>query len=281
MQIIHTIKKMQNVSLAAKREGKTIGFVPTMGALHQGHLSLIRRARNENDLTVLSIFVNPAQFSPLEDYTTYPQPFAQDKSFAKKENVDILFHPTTDEMYPQEFLTFVNTEKINEGLCGAFRPVHFRGVTTVVTKLLHCVLPDKLYLGQKDAQQAVVLTHMISDLNFPLQVKICPTIREKDGLAMSSRNQYLSPEQRKNAGILYQSLLQAKKRISKGERDPNRIAEEVYAMIHPFADKVDYVECVNAENLEILKSLRGRVLVALAAWFGKARLIDNIIVRTP
>ena len=201
MQIVKTISSIRRLIQKAKTENKTIGFVPTMGAFHEGHLSLMRKCRRENDICAVSIFVNPAQFGPREDYRKYPRQEAKDISFAKKENVDIIFIPSVEEMYPAGYLTSVQVEQLSDRLCGAFRPGHFRGVATVVAKLLNIVQPDCLYLGQKDAQQAVILKRMIRDLNFPTNVNICPTAREADDLAMSSRNVYLMPQERKEAAV--------------------------------------------------------------------------------
>src|SRR3990167_4209879 len=206
MRVVRSVRSIQQLIRKAKSAGKTIGFVPTMGALHDGHRSLLRRCHRENDLVVLSIFVNPKQFGPEEDFGKYPRREQADKKLAKKEKVDIMFVPTAEEMYPEGYLTYIEVERMTHVLCGKSRPGHFRGVTTVVGKLLNIVIPDVLYLGQKDAQQAAVVTRMVRDLNFPVLVKTCPTVREADGLAMSSRNQYLSTGQRKEAVVLYRSL---------------------------------------------------------------------------
>jgi len=270
---------MQQLAIKLKKKGRTVGFVPTMGALHTGHISLLKKCRRENDIVILSIFVNPKQFEPQEDLAAYPRRASQDILLAKKENVDIIFHPSVNQMYPSRYLSYIEVEKISDILCGKFRPTHFRGVATVVGKLLNIVQPDTLYLGQKDAQQCAVLQQMIRDLNFPVKVKILPTVREKDGLAMSSRNQYLTAQARVEATVLYKSLLHARDRILEGEQNPLRIVNGIRTMImENSSGKIDYVDCINAETLESLNNIHGKVLIALAVWFGKARLIDNIVL---
>ncbi len=280
MRVIRKIKTIQSLIKELRQQKKKIGFVPTMGALHEGHLSLIRRCRRENDIVVLSIYVNPTQFAPGEDFDRYPRQEKKDKLLSRKEKVDIIFYPTDKEMYPDGYLTYVEVKKITECLCGLSRPGHFKGVTTVVAKLLNIVLPDVLYLGQKDAQQAVVLSQMVRDLNFPVKVRICPTVRESDGLAMSSRNSYLNPVQRQEAVALYASLRYAKQKVERGERDAGDIVRfvESYIRENTSAD-IDYVECVDADSLESLDVVSGRVMIALAVKFGNTRLIDNIIFK--
>jgi pantoate--beta-alanine ligase len=251
-----------------------------MGALHEGHATLLKHSKKENDLTVLSIFVNPLQFGPKEDFRAYPRTKRQDVLLAKKLNVDIIFYPSVKEMYPTRFLTSVNLKNITKNLCGRFRPGHFEGVATVVAKLLNIVIPDTLYLGQKDAQQCVVIQQMVRDLNFPVMVKIVPTVRETSGLALSSRNQYLTASQRQQAAALYQSLRLAKKRIQQGTRKASAIIKLIKSYItQRTSGKIQYIECVDAETLQPLKTLQGKILIALAVWFGKARLIDNITVQ--
>ncbi len=269
------------MAVKLKAQKKRIGFVPTMGFLHEGHASLLKKCKKDNDVSVLSIFVNPTQFGPNEDFRRYPRNFKRDKLLAQKQNVDIIFYPSADEMYPEGFLTSVDVSRMTEGLCGKFRPGHFKGVATVVAKLLNIVQPDIFYLGQKDAQQAIVLTQMVSDLNIPVKVKILPTIRETDGLAMSSRNAYLSPENRVQAPKLYQSLLLARKLIQKGERNSRALISTLRTFILKSITnpKIDYVECVDAKTLAPLTKLNGNVLIALAVWIWKIRLIDNIVVR--
>ncbi len=277
MKIIKDIAALQRTLAKAKKKNKLIGFVPTMGALHAGHGALLKKCRKENDVAVLSIFVNPTQFGPHEDFKNYPRQEKQDVMFAKRENVDIIFCPSINEVYPSRFLTHIQVDKISDVLCGKFRPGHFRGVATVVGKLLNIVAPDTLYLGQKDAQQCAVIQQMVNDLNFPVKIKVIPTVREPDGLAMSSRNRYLNPQERKEATILHRSLIKAQERILTGEQNPLRIVNGIRAMIRENSSgRIDYVECLQAETLEPLVKIDGKILIALAVWFGSARLIDNI-----
>ncbi|HQP12075.1 MAG TPA: pantoate--beta-alanine ligase, partial [Candidatus Omnitrophota bacterium] len=223
MKIITQAKTIQELSQKFRREGKTIGFVPTMGYLHDGHRSLLKACRRHNDISILSIFVNPTQFGPQEDFQSYPRDKKKDVLLAKKENVDIIFYPSEKMMYPGRYLTYIHVEKITATLCGASRPGHFRGVATVVGKLLNIVQPHRIYLGQKDAQQCVVIRQMVKDLNFPVQVRVLPTFREKDGLALSSRNAYLTAEERQEAPALYQALKMAREEIRRGETDSSRL----------------------------------------------------------
>ena len=279
MQAIRSIKSLRRAVNQAKSKGKTVGFVPTMGALHQGHLSLVRRSKKENTLTVMSIFVNPTQFGPKEDFAKYPRNLRRDKLFAKKEKVDILFLPSAVDIYPKGYTTGVEVGKMADGLCGRFRPGHFKGVATVVAKLLNIVSPDVMYLGQKDAQQAVILQRMVKDLNFPLHIKVLPTVREKSGLALSSRNTYLNPDERKRAAVIFQSLRRARALIQKGERRATTLTAMMRAMIsRQRPAKIDYIECRDANTLDSVSRLKGKVLIALAVWFGKTRLIDNTVV---
>lgn len=280
MRVLTTIDAVRNEIQKARRKNHSIGFVPTMGALHEGHLTLLRRARRKNKLVVMSIFVNPLQFGPKEDFRRYPRPKKKDIFLAKKENVDIIFYPSVKEMYDERFLTGIRVNEITQTLCGASRPGHFDGVATVVGKLLNIVTPDRLYLGQKDAQQCAVIRQMVRDLNFPVEVIVVPTVREKDGLAMSSRNQYLTAQHRREAPVLYQALTAARLQIRKGERRPEKILRTIRSKIlEGSSGKIDYVACVDAKTLEPLGQIKGDVLIALAVWFGKARLIDNILVR--
>ncbi len=282
MPIIRSVKKMQEISEKLKKEDKSIGFVPTMGYLHQGHASLLKASRQENAVSVLSIFVNPKQFGKNEDFSKYPRDFKKDELLAKKEKVDIIFYPSADDMYSTRHLTNLTVEGISKILCGKFRPEHFQGVTTIVAKLLNIVNPDIMYLGQKDAQQAIVIKRMVEDLNFPTRIKVLPTVRESDGLAISSRNAYLNSRQRQAAPILYQALSQAKTAILQGERNPQRVKGLLRSLIQKNSiSHTDYIECVAADSLGSLKRLEGTVLITLAAWFGKARLIDNIVVKIP
>jgi len=278
MQVITSIKSLKQE--IKKNKNKKIGFVPTMGALHDGHLSLIQKCRRENDISILSIFINPTQFGPDEDYTNYPREEKKDKILAQKEKIDIIFYPSKEMMYPSDYLTFVNVEKTTNALCGKSRPEHFRGVTTIVCKLLNLVEPDTIYLGQKDFQQAAVISKMIEDLNFNVSVKICPTVREKDGLALSSRNKYLSQKQRQEAPIIYQTLKEAKKKILSGDTRVDVLKNFIYSNITTKSSaNVEYVECVDPKSMESIKNLKdGKATIAVALRFKKTRLIDNIII---
>jgi len=282
MQIIQKINQLRRSIAQLKSGGKTIGFVPTMGAFHPGHLSLFRRSKESNDVTLVSIFVNPLQFGPKEDFHKYPRDFKKDISLAKKENVDIIFHPSVFEMYPSRFLTLVHVRDLTSRMCGESRPGHFDGVATVVTKLLNIVEPDVMYLGQKDAQQCVVLKQVVNDLDIPVKIAVVPTLRESDGLAMSSRNVYLTPKQRKEAVFLNRALEAAKIRILKGERRTSRIIQDIKKMIlNNTSGKIDYIECVNAQDLDPVKQFKGNILIAIAVRIGKTRLIDNIVIKLP
>ncbi|HBU00583.1 MAG: Pantothenate synthetase [Thermotoga petrophila] len=279
MKIIETIEEMKKFSEEMREKKKTIGFVPTMGYLHEGHLSLVRRARDENDVVVVSIFVNPTQFGPNEDYERYPRDFERDRKLLEEENVDCIFHPSVEEMYPPDFSTYVEETKLSKNLCGRSRPGHFLGVCTVVTKLFNIVKPHRAYFGQKDAQQFRVLRRMVRDLNMDVEMIECPIVREPDGLAMSSRNVYLSPEERQQALSLYQSLKIAENLYLNGERDAEKIKEEMIKHLSRFDKvKIDYVEIVDEETLEPVEKIDRKVIVAVAAWVGNARLIDNTIL---
>lgn len=279
-RLISDLKEIRRAVLEARRGGKTVGFVPTMGYFHRGHISLMERARAENDLVVVSIFVNPTQFGPTEDFREYPRDLERDLALADEAGVDIVFHPRVEDMYPPPYRTYVEVEGITETLCGAFRPGHFRGVATVVTKLFHLVPADRAYFGAKDAQQALVIRKMVEDLNFDIEVVICPTVREEDGLAMSSRNVYLGEEERKAATALYRSLCAARELLEKGERRSSVIIEEMRRILagQPLL-RMEYVEIVDCSELKPLERVEGEVLVALAARVGRARLIDNIMLR--
>jgi pantoate--beta-alanine ligase len=279
MVIARSISKLREVIKKEKEKKKTIGFVPTMGALHLGHLSLIRKAKKETDFVVVSIFVNPTQFGPNEDYMRYPRQFKKDKEILKKEKVDLLFYPSIKTMYPQNFSTYVEEVYLSKVLCGKFRPGHFRGVCTVVAKLFNIVEPDVSFFGQKDYQQAQIIKRMVRDLNFPIKIKVLPIVREKDGLAMSSRNKYLSYKERKDALCLYQALNKAKELIKKGERSPGVVKKEMEKIIKSIKKaKIDYIEIVDDDNLREIKKIKGKILIALAVWIGKARLIDNFLL---
>ncbi len=279
MKIVSSVKVTHQAVLKFKEKNLKVGFVPTMGFLHEGHASLLRKSKKDNDVTVLSIFVNPLQFGPSEDFKNYPRNIKKDELLAKKENVDIIFYPSVDEIYPTDFLSHVDVDVLSEQLCGGSRPGHFRGVATVVLKLINIVGPDVIYLGQKDAQQAIIIRKMVDDLNVPVRVSIRPTVRESDGLAMSSRNSYLTPQERSQAGVLYQALLKAKQLVLSGERRVSRIIACMKQSIETATTgQIDYIQCVNAKNLERLDRINGEVLIALAVKFGRARLIDNIIL---
>jgi pantoate--beta-alanine ligase len=279
MEIFRDIASVRQNVKNARQSGHTIGLVPTMGYLHEGHLSLLRQAREDNQFVILSIFVNPLQFGVGEDYEEYPRDLTGDAAQAEKTGCDLIFAPTVKEMYPQGYSTYVDVEKLTDGLCGASRPGHFRGVTTVVAKLFNIITPDRTYFGQKDAQQAMVIQKMARDLNMDLDVNIMPIIREEDGLAMSSRNAYLSTEERKAAFILNRTLIKAAAQIKNGERDATTIRAQIFEAIsaEPLA-AIDYISIVNAAELTDVIKIKGPTLIALAARFGKTRLIDNIIV---
>jgi pantoate--beta-alanine ligase len=279
MEIIEKIKEMSTRSDALRQEGKRIGFVPTMGALHEGHLSLLKLAEENSDAVVASVFVNPKQFGPDEDYSRYPRDLENDKKYLKKAKCDILFSPDVTEMYLPGFQSFVHVEELTDVLCGVFRPGHFRGVTTIVTKLFHIVKPHVAFFGQKDAQQAIIIQKMVKDLDFNIEIEIAPTVRESDGLAMSTRNEYLSKEERKKAVLLFQSLGNARDAILRGEREARHVIQMVRERILKNGGvRIDYVEIVDINTLQPVNPLQGNVLVALAVWIGKTRLIDNLIV---
>jgi pantoate--beta-alanine ligase len=278
MEIVHTIEHVRKAVRQVRTEGKTIGLVPTMGSLHAGHGSLIEAAVHETDFVVVSIFVNPTQFGPGEDFDKYPRSLETDAAFCEKLGADVVFAPSADEMYPEEQLTWVEVEKLTEGLCGANRPGHFKGVTTVCAKLFNITQPDITLFGQKDAQQAAVIRRMVRDLDLPLQIHICPIVREADGLAMSSRNQYLSGEERKRALCLYEALKACREKVTDGQRDANTLIDSMKDIIVRDQGQIDYVSIVDNETLEPLKTVTGRALVALAVHIGQTRLIDNLLI---
>jgi len=280
MRIIKNIKEMQATSMGLLREGKTIGFVPTMGALHEGHLSLLRAAKKDNDIVVVSIFVNPLQFGPGEDFERYPRDLEGDSEKLRKEGVDILFFPDMREMYPSDFRTYVEVEGLSEKLCGAFRPGHFRGVATVVTKLFNIVKPSRAYFGAKDYQQTVIIKRLVNDLNMDIEVIVCPTVREPDGLAMSSRNLYLNPEERRAALVIYRTLQEVAGLIKKGEKNPEVLKMHALKALgsEPLVSSIDYAGIYDPESLEEVSEIKGRVLIAIALRIGQTRLIDNIMV---
>lgn len=276
MQIIRTAKRLKQVLDQYRHKSQSIGFVPTMGYFHQGHLALMRQSIKDHDVTVVSLYVNPTQFGPKEDLTRYPRDLRRDISLLKKEKVDILFIPSDNDIYPDGYLTYVEVGKLSAVMCGHFRPGHFRGVATIVAKLLNMVQPDQMYLGQKDAQQVVVLKKMVADLNFTVRVTALPTVREPDGLAMSSRNTYLSDSERQQAAFIYQGLQEAK-RICCQTRDINKAMNALRQILKQRAKaRIQYAVCVQADDLTVLKKLSGKVLIAVAVYIGKTRLIDNI-----
>ncbi len=280
MITINTAAEMQDAMNREKSLGKTIGFVPTMGFLHQGHLSLVRESLKKAEVTVVSIFVNPTQFGPQEDFKDYPRDIHRDSEILEKEGVDYLFAPRNEVMYPEGYKTYVEVSGLQDKLCGRSRPGHFRGVCTVVLKLFNIVEPDFAFFGQKDAQQAIILKRMAADLNLKVKVEALPIVREEDGLALSSRNTYLSQEERRAALILSKSLGEARQIVENGERDAGRVTNRIREMIgrEPLA-RIDYVEIVDIANLDPVNNIEKEALAALAVFVGKVRLIDNTILR--
>lgn len=279
MEIIKDLRTMLDISNKLLRENKSIGFVPTMGYLHEGHLSLVRRARKENDIVVVSIFVNPIQFGPNEDYQRYPRDEKRDLDLLK-ELADFVFIPEAKDMYPEGFSTYVEVEKLSENLCGRFRPGHFRGVATVVLKLFNIVKPTRAYFGKKDYQQFRIIERMVSDLNLEVEVVPCEIVREANGLAMSSRNVYLSKEEFEDASMIYKALTYGKKLIESGERDSVKVISEVKQIIEKAKtlSKIDYIQIVDPITLQDVDKIEGPVVILFAGYFGKARLIDNVEV---
>ena len=277
MKIVSTIEEVRAQVKEWKKEGLSIGFVPTMGYLHEGHMSLIDAA-GENDRVVVSIFVNPMQFGPTEDLASYPRDLEHDAKLCEEHGVDLIFHPTPEEMYGDQFYSYVDMDVLTKELCGLSRPVHFRGVCTVVTKLFNIVTPDRAYFGQKDAQQLAVIKRMVKDLNMPLTITGCPIIREADGLAKSSRNTYLSIEERKAALVLSRSIFLGKEMVENGERDCKKILAAMTAEIEkePLA-KIDYVKIVDLDTMQQVEKIDRGILAAIAVYIGKTRLIDNFM----
>lgn len=279
MRVLETIEAVRSASRAGHRGAKRVSLVPTMGALHEGHLSLVRAANAQSDVIIVSIFVNPTQFGPNEDYSKYPRTFERDCRMLEREGVDVVFAPSVEEMYPKEAVTYVAVEGLSEKLCGKSRPGHFRGVTTVVSKLFHAVEPDKAFLGQKDAAQVTIIRRMVRDLNIPVEIVVCPIVREPDGLAMSSRNAYLHPQQRKSALVLSRSLKRVEQLFAQGERDAAKlIAEGLRAIAKETSVRLDYFEIVDPDNLDSIQTVSGTALVAVAAFVGTTRLIDNTVL---
>jgi len=275
----YSIEEMHTAARAARYGGLRLGFAPTMGALHEGHLSLVRTARAQSDAVAVSIFVNPTQFGPNEDFSNYPRTLERDRELLEKEGVDLLFAPSAEDMYPKSSVTWVEIPELSQKLCGRSRPGHFRGVTTVVSKLFHIVEPDLAFFGQKDAAQVAVIRRMVRDLNFPIEIVVCPIVREPDGLAMSSRNVYLSPQERKSALALHHSLTAIKAQFDLGERKAAHLTQMGKQVL---ADEpgvqVDYLEIVDPDTLDPMEELNRPTLVAVAGFVGKTRLIDNVVL---
>lgn len=279
MKTIESIVDMKKEQSAMHKNGFKIGFVPTMGALHSGHVSLIKASKAMCDKTVVSIFVNPLQFGPKEDLEAYPRQLEQDQAILEQEGVELLFYPSSEELYPQHFYTHMAMPDLSQTLCGSSRPGHFEGVMTVLTKLFHIVRPNKVFMGQKDIQQARIVEQMIADLNMDVHLELCATVRDSDGLALSSRNQYLTLEERKVAPYLYDSLKMAKELIESGQKETLIITNKIRQIISKSNNfKIDYVQIVDYNNLQPMSLIEGRVIVAVAAFLGTTRLIDNIVI---
>jgi len=277
MNIVKTISEIQKKIKKYKSEGKTVGFVPTMGFFHEGHLSLMDIAKEKCDIVVVSLFVNPTQFAPGEDLDIYPRNFERDEKLAISAGVDILFYPDLDEIYPKGYLTYIYTEQLSSILCGKFRKEHFQGVTTIVAKLFNIVQPNIAVFGQKDYQQAIIIKRMVRDLNFPIKIILGPIIRERDGIAMSSRNKYLSKEERDQAKIINIALKKAKEEFDSGIIEANLIKENIRKKIQTSdLARIEYIEIVNSVNLDSIKSVKSGTFAAVAVYYGKTRLIDNI-----
>ncbi|HEX3740843.1 MAG TPA: pantoate--beta-alanine ligase [Terriglobales bacterium] len=279
MKIIKTIEEMRELRRAARKSGKRLGLVPTMGALHQGHLSLVQTARDKSDIVAVSIFVNPTQFAPHEDFAKYPRNLENDCQMLEHEYVDVIFAPSVEDMYPAGAVTSVTVEAMSDRLCGKSRPGHFRGVTTVVAKLFHIIEPDIAFFGQKDAAQVAIIRRMVRDLNMPVEIEVGAIVREPDGLALSSRNAYLSPGERNSALVLHRSLLRAQEFFEGGERISSKLiaAGKRELSSEPQA-RLDYFEIVDPDSLEPITTISNRALIAVAAFIGNTRLIDNLIV---
>ncbi|MDD2890281.1 MAG: pantoate--beta-alanine ligase [bacterium] len=287
MKVISKISEMQEISKEIHKKNISIGFVPTMGALHKGHISLIDIAKKHSRFVVVSIFVNPTQFGPKEDFNKYPRTLTKDLELLSEKKIDILFAPTDKEMYPKGYGTYIDVPDFSNKLCGKSRPTHFKGVCTIVAKLFNIVSPDIAVFGEKDAQQVVILKKMIKDLNFPTKIITGQIIREPNGLAMSSRNKYLTDKQKQNASIIYKTLRETANKINKGERNIPKLKKFIKdgiltKMTHSSPSenslKIDYIEIINKNNLQQPKTLKGECLIAVAVWYGKTRLIDNITV---
>ncbi len=279
MIICKKISAVRDIVKEQRGQGRSIALVPTMGYLHEGHLTLVEEARKSGAFVVMSIFVNPLQFGPNEDFARYPRDLERDAKKAEGAGVDLIFNPEVEEIYPAKNLTHVEVDELGDSLCGASRPGHFRGVTTVVSKLFHIVQPDRAYFGQKDYQQYLIICQMVKDLNFPIEVIGVPIVREEDGLALSSRNLYLSPEQRAEALVLQRSLGEAENWLRQGERSALTIEERIKELIrNESSGEIDYVEIRSAENLHRVEQIEGKIFIALAVRFGSTRLIDNKVL---
>lgn len=279
MKIVSTVEEVRAEVKKWREDGLSVGLVPTMGYLHEGHKSLIDKAVEQNDKVVVSVFVNPIQFGPTEDLATYPRDLERDAVLCENAGASLIFHPEKENMYFDDFCTYIDMENLTKGLCGKTRPTHFRGVCTVVGKLFNIVQPDRAYFGQKDAQQLAVIRRMVRDLNFNLDIIGCPIIREEDGLAKSSRNTYLSPEERKAAVILHKGLVKGEEMVRSGEKNSAAVINAIRGIIEsePLA-KIDYVEIVDFDNIQPVETIEGTVLTAVAVYIGKTRLIDNFII---
>jgi len=281
MKLAKTIQSVRALVQTARSRNKKIGLVPTMGAFHPGHISLIETALKECDFVVVSVFVNPTQFGPAEDFKKYPRSLDTDLETCRKIGVDVVFAPSTEQMYPVQNLTWVNVEKLTESLCGQFRPEHFRGVTTVCAKLFNIIAPDIAFFGRKDAQQAVVIKRMVADLNMPLRIVVCPIVRGPDGLALSSRNQYLTEQQKKDATLIYSSLQKCREMVEAGIEDCTKIIAQMREVLNQAPSiNIEYISIVDAETLQSISRITGKILAAVAVKIGTARLIDNILVDT-
>lgn len=279
IRVVTTITEVRELVKQARSQGKRVGLVPTMGALHAGHISLVEAAKTRTDFIVVSVFVNPTQFGPNEDFGKYPRTLDADVAMCQKSGADVVFAPSAEEMYTTPQQTWVNVEKLTDCLCGAARPGHFRGVTTVCTKLFNIVLPDVAFFGQKDAQQTIVIKRMVADLNMPLEIVVCPIIREANGLAMSSRNRYLSDQQKQDAAAIYASLRKAEQMIKSGERNSAVIIAAMQEILRQSGSiATEYVHIVDSAALSDLQVIKGQVLIAIAAKIGTTRLIDNIMI---
>ncbi|KPJ72706.1 pantoate--beta-alanine ligase [candidate division TA06 bacterium DG_78] len=278
MRFVKKISTLKKIISHRKKKGDIIGFVPTMGYIHEGHLSLVRTARKQSQFVVVSIFVNPPQFGPKEDFRAYPRDLKRDMQLLKKEGVDVIFNPTNKEIYPEGYKTYVEVFDLSKILCGVSRPTHFQGVTTIVLKLFNIVQPDIAVFGKKDYQQTVIIRQMVKDLNLDVKIVIGKIVREKDGLAMSSRNTYLSNDERRRAVVLYRSLQWVKNAYKKGLRNPKKATQRINNMISKRGGRVNYVEAVDKDTLKPVRNLKKGTLIGLAVYFGKTRLIDNIII---